>query len=732
VSRSLERFFAPGALAIVGASDDATKIGGRPLRYLLDSNFPGAVYPVNPNRDTVLGVRAYRTVAEIPAAIDHAVIAVDGAHVEEALRAAASKGAVGATIFTSGYAEVGEPGREAQQRLAALARDLGVRILGPNCQGFANVADGVIATFSSGIERAGAQAGPVAVISQSGVISSVVYALVRQQGVGISHWINTGNEADIDAAEAVAFVAQRPEVTTIALALETVRSGDALAEAVRSARAAGRRIFVLKAGRSAEGAAAAISHTAAIIARDDLYEALFRQVGAVRVRTIAELVDAAALAARDRSRSAPFPGDGAAHTGGAARVGIITNSGGTGILGADAAVSAGLRVPSVSPALRGRLARILPSFATPQNPVDLTGHFIAHPEMLDHAAEAFLESGEVDALLIYLGIIGRLYRLDQIVASFARLAETAGLPVVSVWQAGEAAAGARIASTGIPVFDDLDRAVAALAAVLSRGRAGMPDAGGRPRTTVARDTARARSIVRDARRAGRRALGPAESRELLSLYGIATPDGALCRSADDAAAAAARIGFPVVAKVESDGVMHKTDAGGVRVGIGSAGDAARAYREILAGAERHAPGAPLAGVRVERQHTGAELVLGLTSDPALGPFISVGPGGVLVELMADVVTRRLPLESGDAEAMLAAMRSRVLLDGYRGTAPADRRALVGVIERWEALAGDLAADVAEAEINPLLAGPDGAWAADILITLRGPSSAVGVDAKERL
>jgi acetate---CoA ligase (ADP-forming) len=709
VSADLTRFFAPRALAIVGASGDASKIGGRPLRYLLDSNFSGQVFPVNPNRGTVLGVPAYPTIADIPGTIDHAIIAVGDSHVEAALRASAAKGATAATIFTSGYAEIGEAGRAAQHRLAALARELNIRILGPNCQGFANVADGVIATFSSGIERAGMQSGPVAIISQSGVVSSVVYALARQAGVGISHWINTGNEADIDAAAALAYVARRPEVSTVAMALETVRSGDALAGAVRAARAGGQRVFVLKAGRSAEGAAAAVSHTAAIVARDELYAALFEQVGAIRVRTIAELVDAIALAARDR------PGPVPAKSVGPPRLGVITNSGGTGILGADAAVAIGLRVPAVGPALRERLAQSLPAYATPQNPLDLTGHYISHPEVLDHVAAAFLESGEVNALLIYLGVIGRLYQTDRIVASFARIAERAVVPVVAVWQAGDPDVGTRIAATGLRVFDDLDRAVTALARVLSAGAVDRTVVHAPPRGSLP-GAARARMIVRDARRHGRRILGPAESRELLSLYGIAAPEGVMCHSAADAAAAAARLGFPVVMKIESDEITHKTDVGGVRIGIASGAAAADAYRAITTGVAGHAPG-PIAGVRVERQLTGVELALGMVSDIALGPYISIGPGGVLVEVIADVATRRLPLEAGDAENMLDATRSRALLSGYRGAAPVDRRALVGVIERWAALAGDLAGDVLEAEINPLVANPDGAWAADILVTV---------------
>jgi acyl-CoA synthetase (NDP forming) len=437
-------------------------------------------------------------------------------------------------------------------------------------------------------------------------------------------------------------------------------------------------------------------------------------VGAIRVRSIAELVDAVALAARDRS------GPALPARAGAPRLGIITNSGGTGILSADAAVAAGLRVPVVGSELRERLAPVLPAFATPQNPVDLTGHYISHPEMLDQVAAAFLESGDVDALLIYLGMIGHLYPLERIVTTFDRIATSAALPVVVVWQAGEPTAGARIASSGLPVFDDLDRAIAALSKLLSIRRIERLVAQTSGEASPSGAASRARALARDARRRSSRVLGPSAGREILFLYGISAPESVVCQSADDAAVAAGRLGFPVVMKIESDEIAHKTDLGGVRIDIRSVDDARRAYEQITNDIDRRA-GVPATAVRVERQVAGIELVLGMISDPALGPYISIGPGGVLAELISDVAVRRLPLEPGGAERMLESTRIRTLLDGYRGASPADRRALVDVIERWAALARDIAGEVDEAEINPLIAGPDGAWAADVLITLRQQS-----------
>jgi acetate---CoA ligase (ADP-forming) len=722
-SRDLETFFAPRSLAVVGASDDPTKIGGRPIKFLREMSFRGAIFPVNPQRDRIQGLPCFRSIDSIPGPFDHAILAVPAEQVLPALEACAGKGARDATIFTSGFAEVGDPGRNRQRELDALRTRLGLRILGPNCQGFANVPRAVYATFSSGLDRAAPAPGPLAVISQSGVLSAVVYVLLRQAGVGVSQWINTGNEVDIDAADALWYSAHRPEVSTIALALETVRSGDAFAEAALEARALGKRVFLVKGGRTDVGAAASLSHTGAILGRDEAYDALFHQVGAVRLRTLRELVDAAVLSA---SFTPPAPSHSRARSSGAPRLGIITNSGGASILAADAAVSRGMRVPQASPDLARALARALPEYAVPQNPLDLTGYYVSHPEALDQTAELFARSGEFDALLIYLGIIGQLYQLERIVETFDKLASAAPVPVILVWQAGDETVGRQIAATGVPVFDDVDRAIAALPALFDA--AGPADRGGPLHGTIShrahpgpddRARAAARSVVAAARRAGR-ALSPTEMRGVLDAYGIPGAGGVVCRTPEEAMAAVAALGTPVVLKIDSPDIAHKTEAGGVKVGIATPEGAGAAFREIIASVGSRRQGARIDGVRVEPMRSGVEMIIGMLTDPALGIFVTLGLGGVLVELIRDVVMRRLPLAPGEPARMLADLRGRALLEGFRAAAPADVAAVIDVLERWSALAWELAADLSEAEINPLIVGPEGtgAVAVDVMMTLR--------------
>jgi acyl-CoA synthetase (NDP forming) len=707
---SLDRFFAPRAIAVIGASDDATKIGGRPLRYLREWGFPGAIYPVNPHRDAVQGLPCFSSVEAIPEVFDHAVVAVPAAAVLETLEACARKGATAATIFSSGFAEIGDDGRRLQQKLRDLVERLGLTVLGPNCQGFANVAARVYPTFSSGIERVGVAPGPVAVISQSGVLSAVVYVQVRQAGIGVSHWINTGNEVGIDAAAALRFVVRQPEIATVALALETIRDGDAFAEAMDDARRLGKLVFAVKGGRTGAGAEASLSHTAALLTRDDAYAALFEQTGTVRVRTLGELIDAVVLASGlDRV-------NGAARRIAGRRLGVLTNSGGASILAADAAVSRGLSVPRPSAVLAATLRAVLPPYAVVQNPLDLTGHYITHPELLDQVASAFAASGEVDVLLVYLGIIGSLYPLNKIIGSFEHLARQKSIPTVVVWQAGDESAGRRIAATGLPMFDDIDRAVAAIAATAGASR---------PHRDVVLSGASisaptVRTQIGTARRHGARMLDPADARAVLDAYGITTVRGHLCATSLESAAATRAAGVPVALKVESPNLAHKTEAGGVRVGVTSPEAAALAHVEMIEAVSRHRPDARVFGIRVEPMVQGLEMILGLFVDPALGPMITVGMGGVLVELLSDVATCRLPLAAGDIEDALARLRGASLLDGFRGSPPADRRALVRTIERWAALAWDLKQDLQEAEINPLIVRPagKGAVAVDVMMVVR--------------
>ncbi|MDR7417428.1 MAG: acetate--CoA ligase family protein [Armatimonadota bacterium] len=708
---SLDRFFAPRAIAIIGASDDATKIGGRPLRYLRQWGFPGVIYPVNPYRDVVQGLPCFRSVQAIPGTFDHAVIAVPAEAVLDTLEACARKGATGATIFSSGFAEIGEDGRRLQQQLHDLVERLGLTVLGPNCQGFVNVAARAYPTFSSGIERVGVAPGPLAVISQSGVLSAVVYVQARQAGIGVSYWINTGNEVGIDAAAALRFVVRQPEVTTVALALETIRDGDTYAAAMGDARRLGKLVFAVKGGRTSAGAEASLSHTAALLSRDDAYAALFEQTGTARVGTLQELIDAAVLASwLDRRASGP------AYRIAGRRLGVLTNSGGASILAADAAISRGLTVPRPSSALAVKLQAVLPRYAVAQNPLDLTGHYITHPELLDHVASAFAASGEVDALLVYLGIIGSLYPLDKIVESFEHLARQRLIPTVVVWQAGDESARRRIAVTGLPMFDDIDRAVAAIAATAWAGRPhryAVPPGESTPARTI-------RMRIAAARRRGARLLDPDDARAVLDAYGIATVPGHLCTTPQDTAAATRATGVPVVLKVESPNLAHKTEAGGVRVGVTSPEAAAQAHVEMIEAVSRHHPDIRILGIRLEPMVQGLEMILGLFVDSALGPMITIGMGGLFVEVLGDVTTRRLPLVAGDIEEALTRLRGASLLDGYRGDPPADRPALINTIERWATLAWDLRQDLQEAEINPLVVGPvgKGAVAVDVMMVVR--------------
>lgn len=680
--RGLDALMTPRTVAVIGASDDAERIGGRPLRYLRERGFAGAVYPVNPRRETVQGLPALSRIEDAPELVDLAIVAVPAPAARATLEACAASGVGAAVVFSSGFAELGEEGAAAQAAMGGIARASGMRILGPNCLGAYNAALGLYATFSTSIELQRPQPGPVGVVSQSGAYGAHIAFLARTRRVHVGLLITTGNECDVEAAECIEWMAASPQVKVIAASAEGLRDGDALVRALERARAARKPVVILKMGRSRAGAEAALSHTASLAGRDAVYDAVFRELGAHRATDTDELIDVAYAAS-----VGVLPAD--------QRVGLVSVSGGMGIQMADAAERCGLPLVPMPPAAQARLRARLP-YASPRNPVDVTAQIFNDRALLEENLDAMLEEGGYSALVAFFTYVaGTRFMADYLVETIAGARERFPdrLLVLSVVAPHEVLA--RYEALGCPCFEDADRAVRAVAALAGFARAfaaAPPAAPALPPALAPPDSP----------------LDELAALRMLAGAGLPLPPLEAARDEEQAVAAAARLGHPVALKVRSPDLAHKSDAGGVRLGLDGEAAVREAFRAILDAVSRAAPAARLDGVLVSPMAPpGVDLILGIQRDPLFGPVLLAGLGGVFVEVLGDVSLARAPVDEAAALAMLRRLKAWPLLDGARGAPPADVEAACAAMAALSRFACANAGALRSVDVNPLRVLPRG-------------------------
>jgi len=527
----------PAAVAILGASNDPARIGGRPLRYMLEAGFAGPVYPVNPNRETVQGLKAYPSIAEAPEGIDCAIVALRAALVADALEACAARGVKSAVIFSSGFAESGAEGAALQARVSEVARRTGLRVVGPNCLGIFNAAKNFYATFSSSIDGGPALPGHVAIISQSGAYGSHVFALARAKGLGVRYWITTGNEADVEIGECIAWAAAADDVKVIVAYAEGARDRASLLHGLELARAQGKPVIFMKVGRSEVGIAAAASHTAALAGTDAIYEAVFRQYGVYRARSTEDMLDAAYACA-----GGIFPKG--------RRLGLVTISGGVGVQMADDASDLGLDVAPMPEAAQAKLKEILP-FAATRNPVDITAQAFNDLSLVEKNFEIMIEEGGYDAIVAFLTMVAASpYIVDKLLARLGalRARHPERLFVLSLIAPPEIVA--RYEAAGYLVFEDPCRAITAVAALADFGES----MGRTPEVPPA--------LPGPLPDLGEGPMSERGAKALLAAAGIPVLDERRVESADAAADAMRELGQPVALKLNAPGLAHKTEIGG--------------------------------------------------------------------------------------------------------------------------------------------------------------------------
>ncbi len=694
---NLEKLFAPKRVAVVGAGADESGVGHTVLMNLLQGGFEGVVYPINPGREAVHGIQAYSSVAETPAPPDMAVVCTPAATVPEVVRSCGEAGVRALAVLSAGFRESGEEGLALERQVAAESeRFRDMRLLGPNCLGLIVPRLGLNASFAGQMPPAG----HVAFLSQSGALATSVIDWASEEGIGFSHVVSLGNMLDVDVGDLIDYVAQDGHTRAIVLYMETVTDARKFMSAAR-AFTLGKPIVAYKAGRFPASAEAAVSHTGAMAGEDAAYDAAFERAGIVRVDRISQVFATAELLARQRRPRG-------------SRLGIVTNAGGPGIMAADALLARGGKLAELSAETREALSGALPPSASVTNPVDVLGD--APPERFGHAVTALLADEGTDAVLVILTPQAMTDPTATAEAVAAALGSSRK-PLLAAWIGGPSVEPGRkaLARAGVAAYGYPEQVVDAFMHLVSyaRNRETLYETPRAMPVSFGLDRGRVKELLAAVLSEGNEVLSETSSKTLLDAYEIPVTKPLPAASAEDAVMVADRVGYPVVLKVRSPDVTHKTDVGGVETGISTPGEVEAAFERIRATVAKRQPGATVDGVTVQPMASapGQELLLGARRDPTFGSVILVGAGGVTAEVMDDRAIGLPPLNERLARRMLESLRIWPLLEGHRGRASVDLDALLEVIIRFSYLVADYP-EITEIEVNPLLATSDGAIALD--------------------
>lgn len=677
----LEPLLNPTSIAVVGASNNAARIGGMPLAHLVKFGYQGTIFPINPKYQEVFGLRCYADIEALPDAPDLVVLAISAADVLAMLKRCAARGVRAVIVYAAGFAEEGEKGAALQAELEAYVATTDMVVAGPNAMGFANLNTRAHTNFASVFNTAPMQSGKgsVSLLTQSGNVCAAVYAIARRLGVDFSHFINTGNEACVDFAQYLEYLAQ-DDATEVAMGyIEELRDGARFMAAAEAFVRQGKLLILYKAGETDKGSEAVRSHTSALAGDQAVYHAAFRQLDIIQSNDFVQMAQLAHLA-------------GYRHKSAGKRVAIITISGALGAILADKFILAGLEVPTLPQTLQDTLRAGIPDYGMVSNPVDVTGNVVNDPGFVRSAMEALAQSDALDCVVIY----APGYMLDRMANDLCAVSEKFPRLFVAI-DTGAATTREQLRDGGVPVFEDIGVAVSALAPFLlwqERRKHNRWHA--------------LRHRAAPARAALPTSLDEFSTRQLLAQHGVPAGDERVAKTADEAALEADAIGYPVVLKVLSADIAHKTEAGGVRLRLQNADDVRKAFDEVLASARRYAPSARIDGALICKMQTGvAELIVGATRDPVFGMTLTVGLGGVLTELYRDVSHRVLPVDESMVREMLGELKAFPLLTGYRGRVQGDVDAACAAIAGFSRAVLALQEQADEVEVNPLLVREQG-------------------------
>ncbi len=697
----LDVFFTPNNIAVIGATEAPGSVGRTTLWNLISSPFGGTVFPINPKRHSVLGIRAYPSITAVPEQCDLVVIITPPASIPGLIKECGENGVKGAVVISAGFKEMGAPGLKLEIELLAEARKAGIRVIGPNCLGMMSPLTGVNATFAAGMARPG----NVGFISQSGALCTAVLDWSFEEQVGFSAFISLGSMVDVGWGDLIDYLGNDPRTRSILIYMESVGDARSFLSAAREV-ALSKPIIVIKAGRTAAGGKAAASHTGSLTGSDDVLDAAFRRCGVLRVKTIADLFYMAEVAAKQPRPKGP-------------RLTILTNAGGPGVLATDTLITNGGELAGVSPAIMEELNQFLPPTWSHQNPIDIIGD--ASPERYAKSLEVAAKDPESDGLLVVL-TPQSMTDPTQTAEALKPYSKLGDKPVLASWMGGpDVAAGIKILnSANIPTFPYPDTAARAFCYLwkYAYNMRGLYETPVLDMQAADIDRARVEQIIESARGEGRTILTEFESKEVLASYGIPTVTTKIARSEEEAVKAAEAMGFPIVLKLFSETITHKTDVGGVQLNLRDGAAVSRAYRLIETSVAEKVGKEHFLGVTVQPmvKLEGYEIILGSSIDPQFGPVLLFGLGGQLVEVFKDKALSLPPLNTTLARRMMEQTKIYTALKGVRGRKPVDLAALEQIMVRFSQLVVEQRF-IKEIDINPMLASPEQIIALDARVVL---------------
>ena len=682
-TQALAALFEPESIAVVGASEDATRMGGGLILRFLDLHgYGGTIYPVNPKYEAVNGLKCFPSLADIPDPIDLAVLSVPATVVRRTVEALEAGHVKCFLIITSGFGELGEEGKRIETELMDLIRDKGGRAVGPNSVGSINLWNGVVPSITQLLDRKDVEPGNVALASQSGAVGAAILTEAERQGIGTGHFVSSGNEADLEFSDYAGYLINDDRVGIIGGYIESIRKGAGFIDVSRAALQAGKPLIVLKVGKSDAGAVAARSHTGALVGSDGVAQAVFDATGVVRAADGDQFIDYMKVFNKTPASRGK-------------RIALVSHSGGAGVLAADAATDAGLDVAPLPEELRAKVAEILPDYAGFNNPLDATGPMVFRPDILAQCLRLLLEGDHYDAAVLSVKLIWR--NGLELVEELTRLRADVGKPFAVSWVAPHENAMEAIRKAPFPVFSDPARAARNVAARLvydERRRVLLAD------PKPARDVGP--GVADDA------PLDQVEAQKAaLTAYGVRLPREIIAATIQEAEAFRAELDSPVAVKIASPDIVHRTEIGGVVTDVRGEDALAVACDTVNTNARRHHPDARIEGLLVQEMVSGGlEVLVGVKRDPVFGPMIVFGPGGTLVELIADVHMLPAPVSEVAARRVLEESVLGPMFRGFRGSGPLDAEALAKTIARVSWLAVDRP-EIAELDLNPVLVLGDG-------------------------